>query len=132
MSTTNCIGPTFTTAELAVLRRSLADHKELLLLAELLAIAGAETRLQILYLLSEVKEMCVCDIASVLDMHVSAVSHQLRKLKDKHLIGSRRDTRTIYYSLQASKFNDYLQSLFRINVSEHVKSRVSVLAMKRT
>lgn len=127
LTDSTCVGPTFTEAERAELRRSLSERDELLLLADLLSVAGADTRLQILYLLSEVKEMCVCDIADVLEMQLSAVSHQLRKLKDKHLIVSRRDAKTIYYSLRQSKFTDMLRHLFTLSFADSFRERRSVL-----
>ena len=59
---------------------------------------GDSPRLRILLALDN-GEMCVCDISEALGMSMSAVSHQLRILKDAHLIDSRRDGRSIYYRL---------------------------------
>ncbi len=67
-------------------------------LAELYRIFADSTRIRILYVLFE-KEVCVCDIASILDMTVSAVSHQLRVLRSAHLVRFRREGKTCYYSL---------------------------------
>ena len=67
-------------------------------LADLFKVFGDPTRLRILYTLSEV-ELCVCDIADSLSMTQSAISHQLRILKEKHLVKARRDGKTIFYSL---------------------------------
>ena len=53
---------------------------------------------EILYVLSE-SEMCVCDIAQLLNMNQSAISHQLRILKQNQLVKSRRDGRAVFYSL---------------------------------
>lgn len=73
-------------------------------LARRLELAGNPTRLRILYLLSQTEELCVCDLADVLGMTVSAISHQLRRLRDRHLVTSRRDPPTIFYSLEDSPF----------------------------
>ena len=67
-------------------------------LAELYRIFADSTRICILYVLFE-KEVCVCDIAAVLDMSVSAVSHQLRLLRGAHLVRFRREGKTCFYSL---------------------------------
>ena len=67
-------------------------------LAELFKIFGDSTRIRILYALFE-SEMCVCDIARLLNMTQSAISHQLRLLKQSKLVKNRRDGKTVYYSL---------------------------------
>jgi len=71
---------------------------ELLDLAELFKVFGDTTRMKILYVLFE-SEMCVCDIAELLGISQSAISHQLRIIKQARLIKNRRDGKTIYYSL---------------------------------
>lgn len=67
-------------------------------LAELYKVFGDSTRIRILYLLFE-EEMCVCDIAQVLAISQSAISHQLRILKQAKLVKFRRDGKSIIYSL---------------------------------
>ena len=67
-------------------------------LTELFRIFGDSTRIRILYVLFEA-EMCVCDIAALLGMTQSAISHQLRALKNARLVKSRRDGKTVFYSL---------------------------------
>ncbi len=67
-------------------------------LAELFKVFGDSTRIRILYLLLE-SEMCVCDIAACLSMTQSAISHQLRVLKNADLIRFRREGKTVIYSL---------------------------------
>ncbi len=67
--------------------------------ADVFAMLGDLTRLRILYCLSEAGELCVCDLSDILGMGVSAISHQLRKLKDRSLVKNRRDGLTIYYSI---------------------------------
>jgi len=71
---------------------------ELIDLAELFRIFGDSTRIRILYVLFE-SELCVCDIAEILGMSQSAISHQLRLVKQAKLVKNRRDGKTVYYSL---------------------------------
>ena len=88
------------------------DHKELLSkvkseipddeilcdLADLYKIFGDTTRIKIMYALHE-DELCVCAIAELIGMTQSAVSHQLKALKNANLVASRREGKTIYYRL---------------------------------
>ena len=71
---------------------------ELLDLAELFKVFGDSTRIRILFVLFEA-EVCVCDLAKALNMTQSAISHQLRILKQNKLVKSRRDGKSIFYSL---------------------------------
>lgn len=75
-----------------------ADDNTLYKLAELFKVFGDPTRIRILYSLSK-KELCVQDIADTLSMTQSAISHQLRVLKQMALVKFRREGKTIYYSL---------------------------------
>lgn len=74
------------------------DDETLYDLAELFKVFGDTTRVKILYVLFE-SEMCVCDIAELLGISQSAISHQLRIIKQAKLIKSRRSGKTVYYSL---------------------------------
>ena len=74
------------------------DEDELYDLAEIFKVFGDSTRIKILYVLFE-SEMCVCDIAQLLNMNQSAISHQLRILKQNKLVKSRREGKSIFYSL---------------------------------
>lgn len=67
-------------------------------LAELFKIFGDRTRLKILFVLLK-EEMCVCDIAHILGMQQSAISHQLRVLKQSRLVKFRKEGKTVFYSL---------------------------------
>lgn len=67
-------------------------------LAELYKVFGDSTRIKILYALFEA-EMCVCDIATLLNISVSAISHQLRILKQSRLVKFRKDGKSVFYSL---------------------------------
>ncbi len=68
-------------------------------LSNILALAGNEVRLKIVYLLEEEKELCPCDLADILSMSIPAVSQHLRKLKDGNIVETRKEGQTIYYSL---------------------------------
>ena len=76
-------------------------------LADLFKTFGDPTRIRILYALS-VQELCVCDIADSLGMTQSAISHQLRVLKQMQLVKFRRDGKTVYYSLADSHVSTIL------------------------
>ena len=67
-------------------------------LAELFKVFGDSTRVKILYALFEA-ELCVCDISKLLGLTQSAVSHQLRVLKNSRLVKFRKDGKTVFYSL---------------------------------
>ncbi|MFQ6618930.1 MAG: ArsR/SmtB family transcription factor [Fidelibacterota bacterium] len=84
-------------------------------LSEVLSLAGNETRLKILFLLSVERELCVCDLADITGMTISAISHQLRKLKDRGLIKNRRDGQTIFYSLRDNYINRAIKGVFYQN-----------------
>ena len=74
------------------------DDQTLFRLADFYKVFGDPTRIRILYALSK-QELCVQDIADELSMTQSAISHQLRILKQSFLVKNRRDGKTIYYSL---------------------------------
>ena len=79
-------------------KSQMPPEEELYDLADLFRVFGDTTRIKILYVLFE-SEMCVCDIASVLGMTQSAISHQLRALKTARLVKGRREGKTVFYSL---------------------------------
>ena len=110
-----CIGPNFSKAEFAFIKRNLADQRGLKTLADSLGVAGNLQRLKILYLLHAHKEMCVCDLAEVLELTDSAVSQHLRKLKDKNIVKTRRKGQTIFYSLVQNVFTSNLEDMFALD-----------------
>ena len=95
----------------------LPDVEELYDLAELFKVFGDTTRIRILYGLFE-SEMCVCDIAEMLSLTPSAISHQLKLLKQFKLVKSRRDGKTIYYSLS----DDHVRSIIDMG-REHIEEQ---------
>lgn len=92
----------------------LPDESLLTEAAELLKVFGDPTRMRIISALCR-SELCVCDIARLLGMTQSAISHQLRVLKQARLVGSRREGKTIFYSL----CDDHVQTIFNYAL-EHV------------
>lgn len=69
-------------------------------LSGILALAGNEIRLKILYLLDQEKELCPCDLSDILGMSIPAVSQHLRKMKDGDVIEFRREGQTIFYAIK--------------------------------
>ena len=82
-------------------REEMPDEDGLYELAELFSMFADTTRIRILYALFEA-EMCVCDLANLMGMTQSAISHQLALLKRARLVKPRRDGRTVFYSLADS------------------------------
>lgn len=83
---------------LRIVEQTMPEETELYDLAELFKVFGDSTRIRILFVLSSA-EVCVCDLARVLNMTQSAISHQLRVLKQNKLVKSRREGKSIFYSL---------------------------------
>ena len=79
-------------------RAGMPSEESLYDLSELYKVFGDSTRIRILYVLFEA-EMCVCDIAQLLNMSISAISHQLKVLKNADLIRFRREGKSVFYSL---------------------------------
>ena len=78
--------------------QEMPEEETLFDLAELFKVFGDSTRIRILYALFQ-SEMCVCDIAQLLGMTQSAISHQLQTLKKSKLVKYRRQGKTVFYSL---------------------------------
>ena len=91
------------------------DEELLYDLAELYKVFGDTTRIKILYVLFE-SEMCVFDIAQLLNMSMSAISHQLRVLKTSSLVKYRRDGKTVFYSLA----DDHVRTIIGMGM-EHIE-----------
>lgn len=95
--------------------RQMPDDDRLYDLSEVFRVFGDSTRIRILYALFE-SELCVCDIAELLHLSQSAVSHQLRILKDAKLVKFRREGKRIAYSLD----DDHVRSILSLGM-EHVE-----------
>lgn len=83
---------------LDIVNKTMPEEEELYDLAELFKVFGDSTRIRILFVLFEA-EVCVCDLAEALHMTQSAISHQLRILKQSKLVKSRREGKSVFYSL---------------------------------
>lgn len=88
-------------------------------LAEFFKIIGDITRTKILYALDQ-NEMCVCDIANVLGMSKSSISHQLAVLRKSRIVKCRKDGKEVYYTLD----DEHIQKVFEVGI-EHVEHNIS-------
>lgn len=88
-------------------RHNLPDDGLLESISDTFKVFGDKTRIKILYVL-HASELCVCDIAQLLDMNQSAISHQLRVLRQAKLIKSRREGKSVFYSLDDSHVHTIL------------------------
>ena len=84
-------------------------------LSQTFSVLSDSTRIKIIYALSK-DELCVCDIASILDMSISAISHQLRVLRNMRLVKFRKESKMVYYSLD----DEHIQTLFDMGL-RHVR-----------
>ncbi|NLG04173.1 MAG: helix-turn-helix transcriptional regulator [Clostridia bacterium] len=89
-----------------IVNQTMPEETELYDLAELFKVFGDSTRIRILFVLFEA-EVCVCDLAQVLNMTQSAISHQLKILKQSKLVKNRREGKSIFYSLA----DDHVRSI---------------------
>jgi ArsR family transcriptional regulator len=101
----------------AQVRRQMQTDDVFVSLAELFAAMGDPTRVRLIYALAQ-RELCVCDLAAVLGLSVSAVSHQLRLLRSLRLVKYRREGRLAYYSLD----DGHVEMLLRQGL-DHVADR---------
>lgn len=96
------------------LRKIFPEDETLFDLSDFYKIFGDTTRVKILYALDK-SQLCVCDISAILGMSVSAVSHQLRTLREADLVRSTRQGKIIYYSLA----DDHVKSILECGL-EHI------------
>lgn len=87
----------------------LPDDELIADLSDMFKIFGDQTRMKILMAL-ESGELCVCDIAAVMNMSQSAISHQLRVLKQSNIVKTRREGKVVYYSIS----DDHVKEIFDI------------------
>ena len=100
---------------LKVVRDTMPEETELYDLAELFKVFGDSTRSRILFVLFEA-QVCVCDLAQALGMTQSAISHQLRILKQNKLVKSRREGKSVFYSLA----DDHVRTIIEMG-REHIE-----------
>lgn len=100
MNTNNCVRLFADQGQITNCKEKISDSSYVFAgLANVLALAGNEVRLKILYLLEEEKELCPCDLAEILEMSNPAISQHLKKLKEGNIVKARKVGQTIYYSL---------------------------------
>jgi DNA-binding transcriptional ArsR family regulator len=102
---------------IGTVKAKMPPEEKLYDLAELFKVFGDTTRVKILSALFE-SEMCVCDIAELLSMTQSAISHQLRVLKQARLVKFRKNGKTVFYSLD----DEHIKNIFDQgleHISEH-------------
>ena len=90
-------------------RQQMPDEEPIYEVADLFKVFGDSTRARIICALS-ISELCVCDLSSLLDMSQSAVSHQLRTLKQARIVKNRRSGKAVYYSLD----DEHIKELFNV------------------
>jgi DNA-binding transcriptional ArsR family regulator len=96
------------------IKKKMLDDNTFINLSDIFKTLGDKTRIKILFALSK-NELCVCDISSVLDMSISAVSHQLRILRNMKIVKHRKEGKIVYYSLN----DEHIIQLIRMG-HEHV------------
>ncbi len=96
-------------------KKKMPDEDILYDLSDFFKVLGDSTRVKIMWALDE-NEMCVCDLAVLLNMTKSAISHQLRSLKQANLVKFRREGKVVYYSLS----DDHVKEIFEKGL-EHIR-----------
>lgn len=112
-----CDVPYVDEERVTAVRCQMVPHAVFVALAETFQAMGDPTRVKLLFALSR-SELCVCDLAALLGVSVSAVSHQLRLLRSLRLVRSRREGRRVYYTLD----DDHIRTLFQQGL-EHMEHR---------
>jgi len=108
----------FTDEEAVILvRESMSEEAKVHRIAEMFKALSDPTRIRIIEALS-IKELCVCDLASLLGMPQSAISHQLRLLRQNSILKYRKEGRVVYYSLDDEHVSEILNS-----VASHISHR---------
>lgn len=104
-------------ANVELINQSISDLSQISIkiskTAKILNLIGNETRLKILYLIKKEKEICVCDMSDILEISVSAISQQLKKLKEAHLLTSEKKAQTIYYHIHPHS-QEVIEHVFEI------------------
>lgn len=103
-----CVGPTLSKEEIEKVKTALKDDTGVGKVIKVHQLLSGETRYKLVKLLHDLKELCVCDMAEILDTTVSAVSHQLKILRKVGVVSTRREGQTIYYALQDKEIEKFL------------------------
>ncbi|CDB28486.1 transcriptional repressor smtB [Firmicutes bacterium CAG:582] len=102
-------------------KSKMLDNEFITEISTFFKILGDNTRVKILFALDH-NEMCVCDIANVLNMTKSSISHQLSYLKDLNIVKSRKSGKEVYYSLD----DEHVKEVFEVVIS-HIEHKRSML-----
>lgn len=102
-------------------KSKMLDNEFITEISTFFRILGDNTRVKILFALDH-NEMCVCDIANVLNMTKSSISHQLSYLKDLNIVKSRKSGKEVYYSLD----DEHVKEVFEVAIS-HIEHKRSML-----
>ncbi len=92
------------------IKKELKNEKAVLQCAEQFGLVGDPTRMKICWLLCKHPELSVSEIAEMLDVSISVVSHSLKKLRENNLVDSRREHKTVYYKLTDTDFNKIIKN----------------------
>ncbi|GIP24644.1 metalloregulator ArsR/SmtB family transcription factor [Paenibacillus sp. J22TS3] len=98
--------------------RGLLQEEEIVGMAQIFKSLSDPNRVKIAFLLDQGKELCVCDIAALLDCSVATASHHLRQLKAAHITKSRKEGKNVYYSLK----DHHIQTLITMTL-EHQREK---------
>jgi len=108
------------------LKKELANNKRIKDCAHAFSVTGDETRLKICYLLCHYPELSVGEIAQALGAPISTVSHSLSKLKGAEVVQSRRDSRSIFYSLQKNSLTKSIRNQLLTQKKQPTNTCISV------
>lgn len=125
VSDSNCIRQGPDGDKVNELRKNAMANDHLVALAAFMSVMGTETRQRILYVLWLAGELCVCDLADLFEITQPAMSRHLRVLREKALVGARRDAQTVYYSVCTDNpFAKLLVSLFEAQEADRITLNV--------
>jgi ArsR family transcriptional regulator len=93
-------------------KKQLPDESKLDLVVDMYSILGNKTRIKIIFALLRERELCVCDMANIIELTISATSHQLRKLRDKKIVICRNEGNIVYYSINDENVKKTLSEAF--------------------
>ena len=98
-------------------KKGIPNDEDIYDLSDFFKVLGDSTRMKIIWALDE-SEMCVCDIAVLLNMTKSAISHQLRSLRNADLVKFRKEGKTVYYSLK----DEHVRDIYEKGM-EHIREK---------
>ena len=111
-------------ANVSLINRSIQQVDDLSgqlnLTANILNLMGNTTRLKILYLIKTEIKICVCDLSDILEISVSAISQQLKRLKESNLLMSKKEGQIIYYNVHPKSMNiiDSIFEIFKLEITQ--------------